>query len=184
MTIPDGIDLPGIRYRYGIVDMRNVDCRRLLERDTPDALVLAILCDFGDRDPQAVVNHIYGRIAALLGNELKRFREYVEMVHILSTNRDLAKQIEEADKMLTRIDVERMPAYWRVLEKGMEKGMKQGMALGREEGEAIFFMRLLHHKFGALPLELERRIRGARPEALATWGERVLEARTLEEVFS
>nr|VFK56972.1 MAG: hypothetical protein BECKTUN1418D_GA0071000_105616 [Candidatus Kentron sp. TUN]VFK62898.1 MAG: hypothetical protein BECKTUN1418E_GA0071001_108816 [Candidatus Kentron sp. TUN] len=44
----DGPDLSGVCYRYGILDMRGVDCRHLLERGTPDALVLAILCNFGD----------------------------------------------------------------------------------------------------------------------------------------
>ena len=180
MTMPDGVELPGVRYRYGILDMRDLDCRRLLERDTPDALVLAILCDFGDRDPQAVVNHIYTRLQALLGNNPKRFREYVEMVHILSGNRDLEKQIQEADKMLTQIDVERLPAYRQVMEKGLKRGIEQG----RGEGEAVFLMRLLRHKFGPLSPALEQRIRNAEPEALATWGERVLTAQTLDEVFS
>nr|VFK13713.1 MAG: protein of unknown function (DUF4351) [Candidatus Kentron sp. LFY] len=168
----------------------------LLERDTPDALVLAILCDFGDHDPQAVVNHIYIRLQTLLGNNPKRFREYVEMVHILSGNRDLEKQIQEADKMLTQIDVERLPAYRQVMEKGlrqgiekgmergMEKGLKRGIEQGRGEGEAVFLMRLLRHKFGPLSPALEQRIRNAEPEALATWGERVLSAQTLDEVFS
>nr|VFJ94071.1 MAG: protein of unknown function (DUF4351) [Candidatus Kentron sp. LFY] len=186
MTMPDGVELPGVRYRYGILDMRDLDCRRLLERDTPDALVLAILCDFGDHDPQAVVNHIYTRLQALLGNNPKRFREYVEMVHILSGNRDLEKQIQEADKMLTQIDVERFPT-WQVVNKwlqGMEREMERGIALGRGEGEAVFLMRQLRHKFGSLPPALEQRIRNAEPEALATWGERVLTAQTLDEVFS
>nr|VFJ86460.1 MAG: protein of unknown function (DUF4351) [Candidatus Kentron sp. LFY] len=180
MTMPDGMELPGVRYRYGILDMRDVDCRRLLERDTPDALVLAILCDFGDHDPQAVVNHIYTRLQALLGDDLKRFREYVEMVHILSGNRDLEEQIQEADKMLSQIDVERLPAYRQVMEKGLKRGIEQG----RGEGEAVFLMRLLRHKFGPLSPALEQRIRNAEPEALATWGERVLSAQTLDEVFS
>nr|VFK56555.1 MAG: hypothetical protein BECKTUN1418F_GA0071002_109015 [Candidatus Kentron sp. TUN]VFK56973.1 MAG: hypothetical protein BECKTUN1418D_GA0071000_105617 [Candidatus Kentron sp. TUN]VFK62900.1 MAG: hypothetical protein BECKTUN1418E_GA0071001_108817 [Candidatus Kentron sp. TUN] len=62
-----------------------------------------------------MVNHIYTWLAALLGDDLERFRAYVEMVHILSTNRDLTKQMEEADKMLTQIDVERLPVTrcWR-----------------------------------------------------------------------
>nr|VFJ88909.1 MAG: protein of unknown function (DUF4351) [Candidatus Kentron sp. LFY] len=115
-----------------------------------------------------------------MGDDLKRFREYVEMVHILSGNRDLEEQIQEADKMLSQIDVERLPAYRQVMEKGLKRGIEQG----RGEGEAVFLMRLLRHKFGPLSPALEQRIRNAEPEALATWGERVLSAQTLDEVFS
>nr|VFJ93835.1 MAG: protein of unknown function (DUF4351) [Candidatus Kentron sp. H]VFJ94541.1 MAG: protein of unknown function (DUF4351) [Candidatus Kentron sp. H]VFK01092.1 MAG: protein of unknown function (DUF4351) [Candidatus Kentron sp. H] len=187
LTMPDGIDQPNLRYRYGLVDMRTVDCQHLLEKDNPDALILAILCNFGHRDPQTVVNHIYRRLRALLGDNSRRFREYVHMLHILSVNRDLRAQIEEAEKMLTQVDVERMPFYRlgmeQGIEQGIERGIEQGKKLGRGEGEAVFLMRLLRHKFGALSPELERRIGKAQPEELASWGEKVLSAKTLEEVF-
>ena len=200
LTMPDGIDQPGLHYRYGLLDMRTVGCRRLLEIDTPDALVLAILCDFGENDPQAIVNHIYTRLGILLAGDPRRFREYLDMVHVLSSNRNLEEQIQEADKMLTQIDIERLPAYRRVMEKGMEKGMERGiergmkrgmergmergMTLGLEKGEAMFFLRLVGHKFGPLPPALEQRVEKAGSQELALWGERVLSAKTLDEVFS
>nr|VFK42417.1 MAG: Predicted transposase YdaD [Candidatus Kentron sp. TC] len=184
LTMPDGVTGPDFRYRYGILDMRTVDCRYLLEKNTPDALVLAILCDFGGREPQAVVNHIYMRLKALLGDDLKRFREYVGMLHVLSGNRDLGEQIKETEKMLTQVDLERMPFYEAIMERGMERGMEKGMELGREEGEAALLMRLLNRRFGPLSPEIERKIREASSEALALWGDRVLDAQTLEEVFS
>nr|VFK02084.1 MAG: hypothetical protein BECKH772B_GA0070898_102594 [Candidatus Kentron sp. H]VFK02111.1 MAG: hypothetical protein BECKH772A_GA0070896_102543 [Candidatus Kentron sp. H]VFK05253.1 MAG: hypothetical protein BECKH772C_GA0070978_102523 [Candidatus Kentron sp. H] len=84
-TMPDGLHGPGCHYRHGLMDMDRVDCRYSLEKDTPDSLILAILCNFGDHDPQAVVNHIH----AGLGEDPKRFREYAEMLHVLSANRNL-----------------------------------------------------------------------------------------------
>ena len=183
LTMPDGIQGPDLHYRYGLLDMRDVDCRYLLEKDTPDALVLAILCNFGDHDPQAVVNHIYTRLRALLGDDTKRFREYVDILHVLSGSRDLKEYIEEAEKMLTRIDVERMPFYRLGMERGMEQGMERGMALGRGEGEIALLMRLLGYKFGALPSGIRQRIETARAEELALWEQRVLSAKTLDEVF-
>nr|VFJ62893.1 MAG: Predicted transposase YdaD [Candidatus Kentron sp. DK] len=180
LTMPDGIHVPDLHYRYGLLDMHTLDCRHLLEMDNPDALVLAILCGFGDHDPQTVVNYIYTRLKALLANNLKRFREYVDMLHVLSGNRQLTEQIEEAEKMLTQVEVERMPFY----KLGMEQGIEQGMALGRGEGEVALLTRLLGYKFGALPAKLRRRMEGARPEEVALWEQRVLSAQTLDEVFS
>nr|VFK03000.1 MAG: hypothetical protein BECKH772B_GA0070898_103202 [Candidatus Kentron sp. H] len=85
--------------------------------------------------------------------------------------------------MLTRIDVERMPFYRLGMERGMEQGMERGMALGRGEGEIALLMRLLGYKFGALPSGIRQRIETARAEELALWEQRVLSAKTLDEVF-
>jgi len=134
--------------------------------------VLAILCNFDDHDPQAVVNHIYARLQALLGENSKRFREYVGMLHVLSVNRNLKRQIEEAEKMLTRIDAERMPYY----QLGMERGI--------EKGEAALLMRLLGYKFGTLPPAQKQRIENAGSEELALWEQRILSAKMLDEVFA
>jgi len=73
--------------------------------------VLAVLCDFGDRKPGEVVTYIVRRLRALLGADEQRFRDYMGMLEILSENRDLKAQVEEAERMLTEIDVERMPSF-------------------------------------------------------------------------
>ncbi|MCB2263824.1 MAG: hypothetical protein LGR52_12950, partial [Candidatus Thiosymbion ectosymbiont of Robbea hypermnestra] len=63
LTMPDGLEEPGLLdYHYGLVDMHQVNCAGLLVQDNPDALVLAILCDFGDRDPGEVVTYIVRRL--------------------------------------------------------------------------------------------------------------------------
>jgi len=55
---------------------------------------------------------------------------------------------------------------------------------GRREGEATVLMRLLELKFGSLKPEDRARIDGADTERLVEWAERVLTARSLDEVFS
>jgi len=136
LTMPAGLDEPGLLdYRYGLVDMHQVDCAGLLAQDNPDALVLAVLCDFGDRRPQEVVTYIVHRLRELLGANEQGFRDYMTMLEILSKNRDLQAQIKEAERMLTEIDVERLPSFSLGFERGEEKG--------REEGEAKIVCRLL-----------------------------------------
>ena len=85
--------------------------------------------------------------------------------------------------MLTQVDLERMPFYEAIMERGVRQGMERGMERGREEGEAVLLLRQLNRKFGPLPPEMERKIRSAEPQALMLWGDRVLDARTLDEVF-
>jgi len=91
--------------------MHGVDCAGLLAQDSPDTLVLAVLCDFGDREPQEVVTYIVHRLRELLGADERGFREYMTMPQILSKNRDLEAQIKEAEHMLTEIDTESMPFF-------------------------------------------------------------------------
>ena len=80
LTMPNGVREPeGLDYRYGLVDMHQVNCAGLLAQDNPDALVLAVLCDFGDREPAQIVEYIVRRLKDLLGSDERRFREYMTM---------------------------------------------------------------------------------------------------------
>ncbi|MCB2263830.1 MAG: hypothetical protein LGR52_12980, partial [Candidatus Thiosymbion ectosymbiont of Robbea hypermnestra] len=100
--------------------------------------VLAILCDFGDRDPGEVVTYIVRRLQELLGKDERGFREYMNMLEVLSENRELRARVEEAEHMLTQVEIERLPSFAIGFErgeaKGMEAGREAGMEAGREEG--------------------------------------------------
>lgn len=142
--MPTGLDEPGLLdYRYGLIDMHQVDCAGLLAQDNPDALVLAVLCDFGDRKPQEVVTYIVHRLRELLGANERGLRDYMTMLEILSKNRDLQAQIKEAEYMLTEIDTESLPSFSIGFERGEEKGEKRGEERGKEKGEARIVRRLL-----------------------------------------
>jgi hypothetical protein len=65
----------------------------------------------------------------------------------------------------------------------MEEGRARGMEEGRLHGEADFFLRLLEKRFGAVDARLRSRIQSARSEQLEAWGERLLGARSLGEIF-
>lgn len=54
---------------------------------------------------------------------------------------------------------------------------------GRRQGEAAFLVRLLERRFGPLRTRDRERIDAADDERLLDWGERVLTARSLDEVF-
>ena len=137
LTMPAAIHEPGLLdYHYGLVDMHQINCTGLLVQDNPDALVLAVLCDFGERDPGEVVTYIVRRLRELLGADERGFRDYMAMLEILSENRDLKTQVEEAEQMLTQIDVERMPSFAIGFERGEARGKAEGEARGEARGEA------------------------------------------------
>lgn len=69
------------------------------------------------------------------------------------------------------------------LEQGLERGLEQGLEQGQLRGEANLLLRQLARRFGEVPGELEARVHGAGFDELHLWGERVLEASSLAEVF-
>ncbi|OGV27967.1 MAG: hypothetical protein A3F18_08755, partial [Legionellales bacterium RIFCSPHIGHO2_12_FULL_37_14] len=59
-----------------------------------------------------------------------------------------------------------------------------GMQKGRQEGEYLLLLRLLERKFHSVPESRQQQLRAADPETLLQWGERILEAHCLEDVFA
>jgi len=60
---------------------------------------------------------------------------------------------------------------------------QQGLDEGRKEGESLMLQRLLTSKFGPLDAATQARLAAADSETLLVWGERVLAAGSLAEVF-
>jgi hypothetical protein len=68
-------------------------------------------------------------------------------------------------------------------EQYKREGRQEGRQEGRLEGETLLLQRLLVRRFGPLPAGVVARIAAATVEEIETWGDRVLDARTLDEVF-
>jgi hypothetical protein len=130
----------GLDYRYRILDMHDIDYHDLLQQNTPDAIVLAILGDFKLDSKRTAVQEIVSKLYENLGSQPRRFREYLYMLEILSENRDLKTYIKEAETMITQVTIENLPSY----ELGMERGMEQGMERGMEQGIEIIIRQLLN----------------------------------------
>lgn len=122
-----------LQYRYNILDMHTVDCEVLIQQDTPDALVLAILCDFKQRPVQDVVNYIVKRLKQLTADDESSFRNYFKMLETLADNRDLKTQLDEAKHMLTNVDVKNFASYQWGVREGEEIGKQKGRLEGRQE---------------------------------------------------
>jgi len=64
------------------------------------------------------------------------------------------------------------------------EGLAEGRKEGRKEGQAAILRRLLAHKFGPLPDAVSQRLKNATSAQLEAWSLAVLDANSLEEVFS
>jgi len=173
------LDHPGLQFRYRVCDIRRIDCRALLASPELDEQLLALLCRMDEARP--VVRRIVGRIAEL--PERARRDALVKLL-ILSGLRPLQEVVrEEVARMPITLNLKDNPFYREAFEEGRQEGREEGREEGRKSGEAELLIRQLRLKFGPLPEGAVEHIRVAGAEELLAWGERVLTAETLDEVF-
>ena len=67
--------------------------------------------------------------------------------------------------------------------QGRQEGRLEGRQEGRQEGEAALLLRQLELRFGPLDETSGARVRRAYAETLLRWGDKVLTATSLEEIF-
>ena len=86
------------------------------------------------------------------------------------------------------LDLEEVRPMLRETVKGwtrewLEEGKREGLKEGRREGEVRLLVRQLELKFGPLSPHDQERIDATDSDRLLEWGERILTARSLAEVF-
>ena len=70
------------------------------------------------------------------------------------------------------------------LREGLREGEARGEARGRLQRGIELVLRLLTQRYGPLPAAVKARVRGASARKLDHWAERLLEAKTLADVFA
>ena len=81
----------------------------------------------------------------------------------------LANRIDEWERQIT--------------DKAMQAGESKGIQKGVVQGEQKLISRQLTKKFGSLPVWVNEKLLLASPEQLDIYGDRLLDAETLEQVF-
>jgi len=147
----DSIVRDKISYSYTLIDMRDIPCQKFLESNNPSAISLSILCDFGDRDKQEVVNTIIKKLIESCSDSIE-FHKHLKIIEILSSNRDLEEKVKEGEKMLS-VDIKRMPSYQIGLEEGMEKGMEKALIENAKKMIMIGLDIETIHKVTELPID-------------------------------
>ena len=70
------------------------------------------------------------------------------------------------------------------IHQGVQQGIEQGVQQGLVQGERTALLRLLQRRFGQLDAGTEERVANAGVNQLNQWLDNVLDAWTLDEVFS
>ena len=111
---------------------------------------------------------------------LEAFAEYL----LATTDVSLTDLQMAFSRNLQDPDTSLMTTAQRLRQEGLTQGLTQGLNQGRTQGQALTLIRQLTRRFGPLPAELLQRVQSAASRDLDLWTDRVLDARTLPEVFA
>ena len=103
------------------------------------------------------------------------------LARFIMKNEKNALHLESFDELATRFV--KSPWFLERAKKHFQEGEAKGRAEGRVDGESAVLLRLLRRRFGDLPATVEQRVQNAKPELLVRWTDRILDAKTLEDVF-
>ena len=151
LSMSDRVHGYNLRYCYKVLDMRNQDSEYFLNSNNPDALVLAILCDPKNLEPNALVAHIIKELRRLHGDKLDNLRDSLKMLDVLSGNRGLQDIVEETINMY--IDEEKLGIYQAVKKKSEARGIAKGEARGIKKGETRGLNKMVLKLLAKLPPE-------------------------------
>ncbi len=106
-------------------------------------------------------------VVACLGAKARRALEVIMPLQHFIPQSDIGKQI-----------------YAEGRSEGLREGRNEGLKEGRSEALRGLLVKQLTRRFGPLPRAAMRRIQAAAPDQLEHWGERLLSASSLDDVFA
>jgi hypothetical protein len=174
--LPVGIEKFGANIRYILVDEGRYDDAALARHDNFVASLFRLeQCRELER-VEVLVGDLIGKLNASGEESLRRaFAAWLEKVVLrrLAGERTTISDLRESKTMLSERFDEWEAQFRR---EGMQEGLKKG--------EAALLTRQLQRRFGELPNSVHTRLHGARIDEIESWGERLLEVSSLEELFT
>jgi len=163
---------PRLAFEYRLMDVREVESGPLLRSECLEDNVIAVLAHLGsDRE---AVRRILRRIA---GSEPSGRGTALAELMILAGLRKLGTIIET--------EIEQMPILDDIMDhEVLGRERKRGIALGIAEGERKVVLRQLGKRFGPVPDWAAQRLSNLSPTELEKVEFRLLDAPSLEELFS
>jgi hypothetical protein len=189
VAVPGGLERYRPRLRYLLLDEGRFADTQLAPLKNLAAALFRLENSRTPEELRQVLQALIDWLKAPEQTGLRRaFTVWVKRVllpgRVLGVNFEGLADLTEVETMLAE-RVKQWTEEWKQqgLEQGIQQGMQQGMQQGLQQGEAILLLRQLERRFGPLPEAIRQQVRSADTECLLAWGERVLTARTLDEVF-
>ncbi len=80
----NGIQSQQLDYQYAVIDMYTIDFHDFITQSTPDAIVMAILCDFKGVPEKEIVHELLSKLLHLTQNSSAQQRGYISILENIS----------------------------------------------------------------------------------------------------
>jgi Domain of unknown function (DUF4351) len=176
---------PVLRFRFLEFGLAKCRAEEYLARPEPLAWVLSALMRRERLSPAEHKVRCLKRLAAadLTGKQQLILGRCVDAY--LDLHGEDQRQFEELGSRKENQEVEAMAMtlLQRTEAQALKKGRLEGRREGRREGEVRLLLGQLERKFGPLPEAVRQRVSAADSERLLRWGEGLLAAERLDELF-
>jgi len=138
------VQADGLSYRYRVVDIKDIDCRELLESNDPNDVILSVLCRRGE----GFWERLWERLVEIPEKEREDYiRKLLFMVKLRrEAVEELNRQIREA-KMPIVIDKKNDPFY--------REGVEEGLVFDARD----MVLEALEERFGRVSEDVVQRIK-------------------------
>jgi hypothetical protein len=192
MAMPSHLETPALSFRCRIIDIRELDGEVLLNSPRLEDNLLAILTRLADE--RAAIQRILERIAgashadrALALKQLTiiaGLRKLELAIGQETHNMPILDDIMDHDLFGPAIRKGIAQGMERGLEQGLEQGIERGMKRGMKDGELLIVTNLIRRRFGPISDATSQRLEALTPAQIEALSLRILDARTLEDLFA
>lgn len=114
-----------MKFEFQLIAFSQLDYALFLKSEKPEEILLAILADFKQQNPEAVVRQVIDRIDKTAQGDFS-LKRYFQQLRVLAQLRNLQTQIDKTmDSIAEYIDEERDVLYIRGERKGISEGNRK-----------------------------------------------------------
>ncbi|MFN8347049.1 MAG: hypothetical protein U0X91_18760 [Spirosomataceae bacterium] len=119
--MPTQLDREMLKFKFPLVALSELDYHIFLNSDKPEEIILGILANFKDEDPENALKQIIHKIEQTANGDFS-LKRYFNQLRVLAQLRNLELKLKNAmDSIAEYIKEERDVLYLRGLDKGQEK---------------------------------------------------------------
>jgi hypothetical protein len=131
------------------------------------------------------IREILERLRVLCAGDDTALGDALSRLVVLGDLRRAEPIIEkEIRDMPITINIENNPILMRLYTRGLTEGKAEGKEEGKAEGKAEILMRLMRHRYGALPETAVATVLAARPAELDLWADAIFETDSLADLLA
>jgi len=123
----------GLHFEYNLISFSQISYRLFLSSERPEERMLAVLANFNEEDPEAVISTVLRKVRQAAESDFAE-NKYLRQLRILIQLRNLTKEFDNAmEHVSVFFKEEKDPFFQKGVRKGIEQGIEQGIDLKNHE---------------------------------------------------